>query len=298
MRGLMNNIKHIMISGILMILISCIPREDPPEKVAYLDEINTLPAELTENSGLIGFDGLIWFINDSGNEPEIYGYSREQNTIQKTLVVKGTTNADWEDITRNEEYIFIGDFGNNAGDRTDLNIICINLSDLQSAVDTVIPAGIIEFAYEDQTDFTGAPQNTQFDCEAFIAASGTICLFTKDWVTRQTRIYSVPAAPGNYTAGFIDQWNVEGLITSAAWSEVSDQLILLGYSPVVPFVWVYSGFDPETLNFDIAKRTDFGNYIGTQTEGIMISDNGTILISSEARITLGMPARLFILREE
>ncbi|HEX2395885.1 MAG TPA: hypothetical protein VHI78_11095, partial [Bacteroidales bacterium] len=96
MGGNKKHLKNIMMTGILLMMLSCIPREDPPEKVMFLDEINILPQELSENSGLISYDGLIWYINDSGNDPEMYGYSREQNSVQKTLVIKGVVNNDWE----------------------------------------------------------------------------------------------------------------------------------------------------------------------------------------------------------
>lgn len=279
-------------TGFLLFVLSCIPREEPPEKVKYLDQIQLLPPMLSENSGLTTFDGLIWYINDSGNEPELYGYSREHNDVLKAIVIKGSTNTDWEDITQNNEYIFIGDFGNNSGTRKNLNIICIKKSDLLTGSDTVEPAGIIAFSYEDQTDFSHNPENTPFDCEAFIATEDSLFLFTKDWVTSQTRIYSVPAVPGTWSARFIDQWNVDGLITSAAWSDENNKLILLGYTPIVPFILEYSGFQTSPLKFQSAKRSDFENYFGIQTEGITITDNGTILISSE-----GTPPRLFILRE-
>jgi len=290
--------KMAYMTGILLFMLSCIPREDPPEKVLFLDEINILPQILSENSGMTSSGGLIWFINDSGNEPVLYGYSREQNAVLKTLVVKDMANTDWEDITQNDTYLFIGDFGNNAGSRTNLRIICINKSDLQSVSDTVVPFGSITFQYEDQTDFSSSPEATPFDCEAFIATSDSIFLFTKDWVNQQTRIYGLPSFPGNYEAEFIDQWDVDGLITSAAWSEANKELLLLGYTPIVPFIWVYTGFNENTLTFESATRTDFENYIGTQTEGIMITENGTIVISSEASLSLGIPSRLFLLREQ
>lgn len=287
-----------MLTGILMLVVSCIPRETPPEEMLILNLINQLPPELAENSGLISHGGLIWYISDSGNDPEIFGYSREQNSVVKTLSVKGVSNIDWEDITQNDQYVFIGDFGNNAGNRTNLKIIRLDKSDLLSATDTIVPNGIITFRYEDQGDFTPSPEATPFDCEAFIATSDSLFLFTKDWVTQQTRIYSLSSAPGDYNATFMDQWDVDGLITSAAWSRESNLMILLGYTPAVPFVIVYNGFDENTRGYVDSKRSEFMNFIGAQTEGIAITENGTIVISSETSLVAGTPARLFILREE
>ncbi len=86
-------------------------------------------------------------------------------------------------------YLYIGDFGNNAGSRTDLHILRIEKSSLlegMPAIDT------IAFAYEDQTDFTPSNQNTAFDCEAFIAGTDSLFLFTKNWNNLSTVCYSVP----------------------------------------------------------------------------------------------------------
>jgi hypothetical protein len=281
--------------GIILFAFSCIPREDPPDRILVLSQIETLPVALSENSGMSATDELIWFINDSGNEPRLYGYNRNSNMVVRSVVVKDMQNRDWEDITQNETYIFIGDFGNNNGSRNDLRIIMVNKSDLNAATDTVIPFGNIEYHYEDQTDFTPASENTPFDCEAFIATDEKIILFTKDWVNLKTSIYEVPATPGNYAAEFQQQWNIDGLITSAAWSEQDEELYLLGYTPVVPFLWIYKGFDPTDLSVSSGDRTDFIDFLGSQTEGMTIMSDGSILISSETNIN---QAGLFAVTEQ
>jgi hypothetical protein len=283
--------------SLLLIMFACIPREDPPEKVLYLDKINSLPGSLSENSGMISSGSYIWFIEDSGNEPVLYGYDSNQNKVELTVAIKNVQNTDWEDITQNENYIFIGDFGNNSGSRENLRIVVLNKADLETGADTIIPFGFIYFSYEDQTDFTSAPKATAFDCEAFIATSGHLILFTKDWVTAQTRIYTVPATPGTYSAEFEYQWDIEGLITSAAFSEGSQELVLLGYTPIIPFIWIYAGFDPDLLTFESRNRTDFTTTLGLQTEGVLITNSGSILISSEANATSGSSAGLYRVSE-
>jgi len=289
--------KPLPMLGLMLIIIACIPREEPPEKVLVLEQIGELPAVLIENSGMTALGDLIWFINDGGNEAALYGYNREQDTVVRTVVVKNSINSDWEDISQNENYIYIGDFGNNAsGNRTDLRILIIDQSDLLADIDTVTPSGIIAFHYEDQTDFTPMAENTSpYDCEAFIATEDSLFLFTKDWQSLQTRIYSLSIESGTQTAKFRKQWNVSGLITAAAWSSEKQELFLLGYTPLFPFIWLYSGFSPEDLSFVKGNRTDFSNFFGTQTEGILISADGSIFISSEESTTQ-KPAALFTAR--
>ena len=289
--------KGFLMISALFLLLSCIPRESPPDRGLYLEKLYNLPAVLRENSGMIYTADLIWHINDSGNEPALYGYDKTNNTVARKVIIKNTVNNDWEDVTQNDTYVFIGDFGNNAGSRTNLNIIVINKSDLTANTDTIIPYGIIEFNYSDQTDFTPAPENTPFDCEAFIATDNSILLFTKDWVQHRTKIYTLPVTSGNYTAEYQTQWDINGLITAAVWSQGNQELLLLGYSNVLmPFLWVISGFNPESITYLEGKRTDFGGNLGTQTEGMLIMPDGSILISSEEFATLQNPAALYILR--
>lgn len=271
-------------TGILFILSACLPMEDPPEETIYLRRLNNLEALLNENSGMTEFDGLIWFINDGGNDSAIYGYDRNNRTVERSVAIRNSSNVDWEDITQNEEYLFIGDFGNNAsGNRNDLKIYMISKSDLTPTADTVVPAGLIHFQYEDQTDFFPVANNTTpFDCEAFIATEDSIILFAKDWVNLQTRLYTLPLVAGNHVAKLRKQWNVNGLVTSAAWSEDDQVLYLLGYTEIVsPFLSVCSGFDADHLTYNEVTRTDFSGLMPTQAEGIAILSDGSVLVSSE-----------------
>ena len=289
-----------IITGLLLTVLSCIPREEPPEKSLSLVSENSLPDVLRENSGMTMHDGLIWFINDSGNDSALYGYSRQQNDIIRTVRVKNSVNTDWEDITQNEQHIFIGDFGNNAsGNRTDLRIYMIDKADLETS-DTVIPSGVIRFSYEDQSDFTPQdPNATPFDCEAFIATENKIILFTKDWETYQTRVYQLTTTPGTQVAEFHHEWKVDGLITGAA--TYSDKLYLIGYGfSAMPFLWEFTGFEASTLHYDDRMRTDFEMNGITQTEGITVLQDGTVLVSSEEfnLIPPGSPATLFVLTGE
>jgi hypothetical protein len=166
-------------------------------------------------------------------------------------------------------------------------------SQLHAAGDTVRHSGIIYFNYEDQTDFSPIELNsTKFDCEAFIATSDSIILFAKDWENSQTRLYKIPIQPGNHTADLRVQWNVNGLITDACLFTEENELYLVGYN-LAPFLWVFSEFNKETLQFSEKKRTDF-SLLGTQTEGIWVTTDGTVYISSEKSYS---SASLFTVRE-
>jgi len=282
--------------SIIFALLSCIPKEDPPEVVLNLHLEKKLPEILNENSGMTVDQDIFWFINDSGNDSVLYGYNQSTNEVTRQIAVRGSVNTDWEALTQNNEYLFIGDFGNNAsGNRTNLRIYMISKSQLHAATDTVLHSGIIYFNYEDQTDFSPSPENsTKFDCEAFIATNEMIIIFAKDWENSQTRLYKLPIQPGNHTADLQDEWNVNGLITDACLSG-DNKLYLVGYN-LAPFLWVYSDFNTETMGFSQRERTDF-SFLGIQTEGIWVTGDGVIYISSEKSSYTNSAASLFTVRE-
>src|SRR3990172_248639 len=154
---------------LILILATCGLFKDDPV-IRQLVKVRDLPADLTENSGMIESGNLFWMINDGDHGAILYGYNNATGNIDRTVAVKDAVNTDWEEITQDAQHIYIGDFGNNNGNRTDLRIYIIDKSNLQTG-DTVTASGIIEFGFEDQTDFTSSPNNTSFDCEAFVVIS-------------------------------------------------------------------------------------------------------------------------------
>jgi hypothetical protein len=237
-----------------------------------------LPPELNENSGMIWYDGLLWLINDSGGNPFIYALDTATAKIIRQVQLAGAENVDWEEITQDESFIYVGDFGNNDGSRKDLRIYKISKSDMDEP--SVVPE-IIQFSYPDQTDYTPAPYNTPFDCEAMISAGDTLQLFTKNWTGGDTRIYKVPAVQGNHIAVLCGSLKIDGQVTASAYSAVDHCLFLLGYYNFIPFLCLLENFIPgEAYNGSI-QQYSFAENFGTQTEGIALPDSGNILISCE-----------------
>ena len=89
-----------------------------------------LPKILKESSGLCYTDGNLWTFGDSGNPNEIFKIDSSTGIILQTVQIDNFPNIDWEDITADSSFIYIGDFGNNNGNRTDLKIIRIKKTDL------------------------------------------------------------------------------------------------------------------------------------------------------------------------
>ena len=84
--------------------------------------INTLPNTIKESSGMVCFNNSIWTHNDSGDDPAIYQLDFDNQSLTKRIILAGGQNTDWEELTHDEEYLYIGDFGNNVGNRQDLII--------------------------------------------------------------------------------------------------------------------------------------------------------------------------------
>jgi len=172
----------------------------------------SLPPETSESSGVIFLNDVIITHNDSGGEAILYEVDPNNGELIRELVVDDASNVDWEDLCIDQQYIYIGDIGNNNGDRTDLKIYRISLLDyFQSSNDTV-SVDTIRYAYEDQVNFEPDPL-TNFDAEALISFDDSLYLFTKNREDFHTNIYSLPKTPGDYQAHRVGRINAAGLIT-------------------------------------------------------------------------------------
>jgi len=236
-----------------------------------------LPSELLETSSITHFQQGLLTQNDNSDE-NLYVIDTLNGAILQTFALLGTSNLDWEEITQDSVYLYVGDFGNNAGNRTDLHILRIEKSSLLGgapAIDT------IAFAYEDQTDFTPSNQNTAFDCEAFIAGTDSLFLFTKNWNDLSTVCYSVPKIPGNYIAQRKDSSAVNGLITGATFLPSKKLVILSGYSSLLqPFMYLL--FDFEGTDFFSAFQQKINLSLNFhQVEGISTTNGIDVYLTNE-----------------
>ena len=94
-------------------------------QVSNFKEKFILPDEVKETSGLLFFNGKIITHKDSGNAANLYELDSVNGNILRIIAINSVTNTDWEDITQDENHIYIADIGNNNGNRTDLNIFKI-----------------------------------------------------------------------------------------------------------------------------------------------------------------------------
>jgi len=95
---------------------------------------------LDETSGLILWNKRLWTHNDS-EDLNIYALDTINGNILQSVQLTGTVNKDWEEISHDKDYIYIGDFGNNSGgNRTDLKILKISKNSIsagQPVIETI-----------------------------------------------------------------------------------------------------------------------------------------------------------------
>ena len=265
-----------------------------------LNLVANLVDTLSENSGLVWAAGKLYTFNDSGSGTKVYEVTAN-GTIIRTIHIANSTNVDWEAMTSDSTYFYLGDFGNNNGNRTDLCIYRLLKSEVtNNALDTVA-AEKMNFSWADQLDFTSAYNANDFDCEAFYATEDSLFLFSKNWVDLKTKCYSLP----NYwtdtlNATLISQFDVDGLITDACKDTINDRIYLLGYKNngsnfYTSFIWCLWDHASNFIFSGNKRRIEIGNVLTvSQTEGITLSDNGTAYVSAEKVINIiTIPAKLF-----
>jgi hypothetical protein len=240
--------------------------------------VTTLPGDVEETSGLLYLDGELWTHNDSGDDAILYQVDPSDGDIIRTVEVVNADNVDWEDITHDDTYIYIGDIGNNEGSRTDLKIYRIEQSDL--ADNDEVSAEEISFFYSDQTSFEPNYHNTNFDCEALMHYQGNLYVFTKNWLDYKTNCYVVPKTIGDHEATFHSSFDASCLISGATLVPASGAVALIGYTTSGgSYTWVFDAFDGD--DFFGGESIKLIWTVLSQIEGVCDSGGNDIYISSE-----------------
>jgi hypothetical protein len=152
-----------------------------------------LPEDVNETSGLIYEDGYLWTINDSGGEPALYKIDTVDGSIDQIVTISDAVNIDWEALAQDENYIYIGDFGNNSGGRENLEIYKVNKADLPESENGSVTSELISFVYSDYEKPSGQDDNN-FDCEALIAIEDSLYLHVRNSI--RSSLIHAPIQPG------------------------------------------------------------------------------------------------------
>lgn len=283
-------IRILILAGIIFVVIwgvwPGIPKvaTDSSYPVLSLDTLTlNLGKRVHETSALIRYGHKLITINDSGNRPVLYVLNASDGRIEGEVIVSNASNVDWECMTRDESFIYVGDTGNNLGRRKNLRVYKIAIAAFEEALegDQKVTAKRIDFYYPEQKAFPGSYTHN-FDAESIFSFGDHLFLFTKNWGNRRSALYQIPKSPGNWPARILGDFGANGLITDACQDDRSGRIFLLGcnYGPEVrSFLWILSNFEPGNPLTGDFFRYDLG--VNRQTEAICMGSTGELMISAE-----------------
>ena len=116
--------------------------------------VTPLATTLNETSGLLNTGGTLWTQLDGGNPRRLYQVDILTGDVLREVELTNTSNSDREEIGTDGNWMYIGDFGNNNGDRTELRFFRFPLSQLLEPDVDSVTVDTIRFAYADRLDFT------------------------------------------------------------------------------------------------------------------------------------------------
>ena len=259
--------------------------------------VGTLDPLLDNTSSLFYWEGDLWTCNDHG-EVVFHALDTTTGAILRSIAT-GVMPSDMEEVAQDDAYFYLGDFGNNHELlRTDLRVLRFLKSDLLSGR---IRPDTIAFVYEGYDPSVvkgkGLP-TTDFDCEAMVAGTDSLYLFSKQWGSYQTVCYTLPKQPGTYTAYGRDTLDVQGMVTGACLMPGARMLALCGYNIICqPFVWLLYGYEDNRFFGGGQLRIDLDNGIGLQVESIATADGRHFFLTNEhfSRMGFERPAQLLSL---
>ncbi len=239
-----------------------------------------LPKGLNESSGLEVYDQKIFSMNDHGGKPELFVMDNSGKELHK-IEIKNVKSKDWESLALNSTEFFIGDFGNNAGDRDDLAIYRFPLAELGK---DKVEARAIHFQYADQKELVSEKRKSRFDGESLIALDDEVVFFSKDWVENSTEVYHIPLNSSEEILKIspTEKLQIGALITGADYDAKNKRLVLCGYDGEGHnSLWIFEGATSQKFLTTDFKKIDLSDIDGAQVEGVTFLDENTVLFSTE-----------------
>ena len=235
-------------------------------------EITKISKEIDETSALEIINGNFLTLNDSGDDPLLYVFDKNGKILSKNLI-SGAQNRDWESLASDENFIYIGDIGNNRGNRKDLKIY---ITDLEfNLIDS------IDFNYNNQSKFKKKKKN-KYDAEALVSFNDSLIIFSKNRKKLTTELYFLPKKPGQYSIKPRDSYDVDALITGGDYNSKLDLIALVGYSYSInkQFLFVLKNFSNFSNNQSKIKKYDIP-ITNAQIEAVKIINEKEFWMTSE-----------------
>lgn len=260
-----------------------------------------LEQKMIHSSGILTLnDGeTFWTQVDNSSPEELYEISKDCQVV-RTLKVTNVSKTDWEDITHDDQgTIYIGDFGNNNNNRTNLKIYI--LKNVSQNISDTVAAEVIKFKYANQNAYPPLASEQNFDMEAMVWYHDSLHLFSKNRTNPflgYTYQYVMPAIPGEYELWPVDSFKtgdgpmVFFWITGAAINQKDKQLILLSHDRI----WMFSDFESGMFFQGKSQMIILPTY--SQKEGICFAKENTWYLTDEYFSTLGLGGNLYEMKLE
>ncbi len=264
---------------------------------------------LDEISGIVKsrrYPDTYWIHNDSGDTARIFAirgdgtpilptYSRFSYYGEKPVEglkpwqgfpVLNADHIDWEDIAADENYLYIGDIGNNRNNREDLKIYAVSEIDATASTRSAVifPLSI---RYPDQETFP--PKDWHFDAESLFVDDSKLYVITKHRKLAGLRGWEPGAKLYRLDTRYTDRENTLVLVdvfpdivapTGAELSPSGQTLAVLTYHEV----WLFSKPTEGDKWLSAPSRSiPLNPEIIEQCEAITWVDEHTLLIANENR---------------
>jgi hypothetical protein len=245
-----------------------------------LKAVCRLSQQVKESSGLIYVNGQVYTHNDSKDKACIYRVDVKNGKVLQWIYLRNAKNMDWEDMTNDGMYVYVGDFGNNNGKHRQRTVYRLQLPALEDNRKDTVTCETIHFSIPIPAGDANIKFNLHpYDMEAMTVIGERLIVFTKDWLRGHCKAYSLPKLPGHYVAQFIDSFDAKGLITGACYMPEKQTLYLLGYTKHGQG-FLYQ-FKPSEHTFFHAVHPRINLSYFAQFEAICVKDVNTLYISNE-----------------
>lgn len=264
--------RFVLLVG-LNLMSSCVSLATDSSKYIVLEEL-LLSQELKETSGLYcpNVDSA-YTINDSGNNPVIYNIDYA-GRIQKKIFVDAK-NSDWEALTGDSDSFYIGDVGNNNGQRKFVQVHVVPKQSSNSENNT----STLKLSYINNVMNKNKYLNHDFDAETLISLDENLLLFSKSWNTGTLFIYQLnKTEPMQFLEHVAEIKDLPGVVTGGDFDSKNNRFILVGYKldrlkSFTPFITI--------LNRDLSLQTYFELLDYDQVEGVCVTPNGEVWFTQE-----------------
>ncbi|OOG77836.1 hypothetical protein [Algoriphagus sp. A40] len=254
-----------------------------PDQMPLFGQV-PLSLELPEASGMQWISNRLFAINDGGNGATMYEIDSYHGQEIRIIKITNAENIDWEDMAVSGNYLYIGDFGNNLGNRTNLRVLRVPVQDILTKNE--VQAELINFSYDRQTGTPSPGGDHRFDCEAMVYHDGQLLLFTKPTNGLGSDIYTLDPSPGTQTARFAGTMETAGWITGADMTPDGKNLVFIGYEnkgiASQAFLGLIENPQLPALPGNSLKTIRLGSVaLTSQTEGITINRDFRVKIAGE-----------------